>query len=145
MKIFIGSDHGGFELKNRISEYLKIKKYDVEDLGCFSNDSVDYPDIASKVAHSVVENDTLGILVCGTGIGMSIAANKINGVRASLVSDVFSAKATREHNNSNILCLGQRVIGDGLALEIVDNYLSSKFQEGRHLNRVNKIKELENE
>lgn len=140
MKIAIGSDHAGFELKNKIIEYLTKNNIEFIDVGTHSKESVDYPDYSSKVANLVTSKECeLGILVCGTGIGMSIAANKIEGIRAALVSDVFSAKATRNHNNSNVLCLGARVIGEDLALLIVDTWLNSNFEGGRHQARIDKF------
>ena len=144
MKIAIASDHGGLEYKNKIKKHLVTKGYDIIDEGTNSNESCDYPDYAKKVGSLVVSGQVeRGILVCGTGIGMSIAANKIKGIRAALCSDTFSAHATREHNDSNILCLGQRVIGESLALDIVDTWLNAEFQGGRHQNRIDKICELE--
>lgn len=142
LKIAIGSDHGGFKLKEKIIEYLKSQKIEHEDFGVFSEDSCDYPEIAKKVASEVVSKCcSRGILVCGTGIGMSIVANKIKGVRASLCSDTYSAKMTRAHNDSNILCLGQRVVGEGLALDIVEAWLSAEFEGGRHENRIKMIED----
>lgn len=142
--IAIGCDHGGFELKNVIIQHLESKGFDIKDYGCYTTDSVDYPDIAEVVCDSVVSGESeKGILVCGTGIGMSIAANKIKGIRAALLSDTFSAKMTAAHNNSNVIALGGRVVGPELAKEIVDAYLSSEFMGGRHQNRVDKIKKLE--
>lgn len=144
MKVFIGADHGGFSLKEVIVADLVKKGIEIEDLGTYSRDSVDYPDYAKKVTEKVLENNgSLGILVCGTGIGMSMAANKVKGIRAAVVGDVFSAVATREHNDANVLCLGERVIGPGLALLIVDKFISTEFQGGRHANRVGKICSME--
>jgi ribose 5-phosphate isomerase B len=144
MKIAIGSDHGGFELKSEVIKHLKSKDVDVEDFGTFTKDSCDYPDIALIVAKEVInKNYDFGILICGTGIGISIAANKVSGIRAALCSDTFSAHSCREHNDANILALGQRVLGNGLALDIVDTFLSSTFQGDRHKNRINKISEIE--
>jgi ribose 5-phosphate isomerase B len=146
MKVIIGSDHGGFSLKETIIEFLKEGNYEVEDMGTYSTESCDYPNIASKVVKKVLSEDARGILVCGTGIGMSIAANKYAGIRASLCSDTFSARMTREHNNSNVLCLGERVIGKGLALDIVKIWLESEFSNNeRHQNRLNLINEIESE
>ena len=145
MKITIGSDHGGFELKSEVIKHLKNKGTEVKDVGTFTKDSCDYPDIALVVAEEVIEKKCdYGILICGTGIGVSIAANKVSGIRAALCSDTFSAHSSREHNDANILTLGQRVLGTGLALDIVDTFLSSTFQGGRHANRVKKITEIEN-
>ncbi|MFS0658004.1 ribose 5-phosphate isomerase B [Niallia alba] len=144
MKIAIASDHGGYQLKEAVKAHLLKTGLEVEDFGCHSRESVDFPDYAKNVGESIVSGtNQLGILCCGTGIGMSIAANKITGIRAAVVGDVFSAKATREHNDSNILCLGERVTGEGLACLIVDTWLSAEFLGGRHTNRINGIKELE--
>lgn len=141
MKVAIGADHGGFNYKNRVKEYLVACGFDVLDAGTFSADSCDYPQIAHKVAAMVANGEAeKGILICGTGIGMSIAANKIHGIRAALCSDTFSAKATREHNDSNILCLGERVIGEGLMLDIVQVWLDTPFSNGeRHIKRISMI------
>ena len=144
MKIAIGCDHGGFGHKNAIAEHLRERGFEVNDFGIYENKSVDYPEIALKVANSVKsgEND-LGILVCGTGIGMSLAANKVNGIRAAALSDHFSAKYTRLHNNSNILCLGGRVIGIGTAIELADVFVDTEFEGGRHQRRIDMITEIE--
>lgn len=145
MKIAIGCDHGGFEHKNAIAEHLKERGFEVTDFGIYENKSVDYPEIALKVANSVASGEnTLGILVCGTGIGMSMAANKVNGIRAAAVSDHFSAKYTRLHNNANILCLGGRVIGIGTALELADLFVDTEYEGGRHQKRLDMITEIEN-
>lgn len=145
MKIAIGCDHGGFEHKNAIAEHLKERGFEVTDFGIYENKSVDYPEIALKLANSVAAGEnTLGILVCGTGIGMSIAANKVNGIRAAAVSDHFSAKYTRLHNNANILCLGGRVIGVGTALELADLFVDTEYEGGRHQKRLDMITEIEN-
>ena len=138
-KIIIGSDHGGFKLKIDVKNHLIEQGYEVFDVGCMTEDSCDYPPIAQAVAKAVLEHNTRGILVCGTGIGMSIAANRFEGVRASLCSDTFSARMTRAHNNSNILCLGQRVVGTGLALDIVESWLVTPFEGGRHQRRIDMI------
>ncbi len=144
MKIAIGCDHGGLEHKNAIVEHLKERGFEVADFGIYEQVSVDYPDIAVKVAGSIKDGESeLGILVCGTGIGMSLAANKVKGIRAAAVSEHFSAKYTRLHNNSNILCLGGRVIGVGTALELVDLFVDTEFEGGRHAKRVNKITAIE--
>ncbi|EJP6473470.1 ribose 5-phosphate isomerase B [Clostridium botulinum] len=144
MKIALGSDHAGLPLKNEIIIHLKDKGIEIEDFGTYTEESCDYPDYAKKVAEKVAAKEfDFGILVCGTGIGISIAANKVKGIRAALCSDTFSAHACREHNNANILALGQRVVGVGLALDIVDNFLNAKFQGGRHENRINKMMEIE--
>ena len=142
--IALGSDHGGFALKQEVMKHLEEKGIPYKDYGCYSEDSVDYPDIAQKVCSEVV-NGTCdkGLLFCGTGIGMSIAANKINGIRAAVCSDWFSAKYTRLHNDANVLCLGGRVVGAGLACELVDVFLKTDYEGGRHQNRLNKIAALE--
>lgn len=141
--IILGSDHGGFELKGHIKKFLLEKGIEVKDMGCFSEESVDYPDIAKAVTAEVLKTGEKGILICGTGIGISIAANKVKGIRAALCSDVYSAKMCRQHNNANILCLGGRVTGRELACMIVDTYLTEEFEGGRHQNRVDKIHGLE--
>ncbi len=144
MKIAIGSDHGGLEHKNAIVAHLKERGFEVKDSGIYENHSVDYPDIALKVCSDITSGQCeRGILVCGTGIGMSLAANKVKGIRAAAVSEHFSAKYTRLHNDSNILCLGGRVIGVGTALELVDLFVDTEFEGGRHQNRVNKVMEIE--
>ncbi|MEL5900296.1 ribose 5-phosphate isomerase B [Clostridium sporogenes] len=144
MKIALGSDHAGLPLKNEIIKHLEGKGIEIKDFGTYTEESCDYPDYAQKVAEKVVAKEfDFGILICGTGIGISIAANKVKGVRAALCSDTFSAHACREHNNANILGLGQRVVGVGLALDIVDNFLNAEFQGGRNENRINKMMEIE--
>lgn len=144
MRIAIGSDHGGFRLKGEIMEHLKVKGIEVVDFGTFSEDSCDYPDVALEVAETVASKRfTFGILVCGTGIGIGIAANKVPGVRAALCSDTFSAHACREHNDANILTIGQRVVGTGLALDIVDTFLKAEFEGSRHSKRIDKISQIE--
>jgi ribose 5-phosphate isomerase B len=143
MRISLGSDHAGYRLKEEIKSWL-AKDHTVQDFGCYSEDSVDYADIAVLVAEAVAKGESdRGILVCGTGIGMSIAANKVKGIRAALVHDVFSAKATRAHNDSNILTMGARVIGSGLAQEIVNTWITGVFEGGRHVRRIGKITALE--
>ncbi|MEK9197430.1 ribose 5-phosphate isomerase B [Ureibacillus sp. 179-F W5.1 NHS] len=144
MKIAISSDHGGNNLRKEIMSLLDELQISYEDFGPKSNDSVDYPDYARPVAEGVASGKfDRGILICGTGIGMSIAANKVKGIRCALVHDVFSAKATRCHNDSNILAMGERVIGPGLAGEIVKAWLNTDFEGGRHTRRIDKISELE--
>lgn len=141
--IGIGCDHGGINLKNEIVNFLEENNLKYTDYGTYSKDAVDYPDYAKKVANDVA-NGTLskGILICGTGIGISITANKVKGIRAALCHDVFSAKATREHNNANILALGERVVGVGLALEIVNTFLNTPFSnDERHIRRINMIED----
>lgn len=140
----IGCDHGGFELKGHIINHLKGIGVEFKDFGCYDENSVDYPDIAEKVGKAVVGGECEnGILICGTGIGISIAANKIDGVRAALCGDVYSAKMTKQHNNANIICLGGRVTGRELACMIVDSWLGAEFEGGRHQNRIDKIHNLE--
>lgn len=137
MKISIAADHGGYLLKQEIIKHLTEKNIEVIDYGTNSPKSVDYPEYSYKVCDDVVAGKTdYGILVCGTGIGMSIAANKTPGIRAALVGDVFSARATRSHNNTNVLCLGERVTGKDLALLIVDTWLDTDFSGGRHQRRI---------
>ncbi|ASW44065.1 ribose 5-phosphate isomerase B [Clostridium isatidis] len=144
MKIALGSDHGGFELKETIKKFLLTEGYEIKDFGSNSTESCDYPDYALPVAEAVAKKEfDFGILVCGTGIGISIAANKVPGIRAALCSDTFSAHATREHNDANILTLGQRVVGEGLALDIVKTFLNTEFQGDRHQKRIDKITEIE--
>ena len=145
MKIAIGADHAGFRLKDDIAEALRAAGHEVEDFGCNCADSIDYPDYAIPVCEKVASGEAdRGILICGTGIGMSIAANKIPGIRCALVHDLFSAKATREHNDTNVLAMGERVIGPGLALEIAKVWIETQFSQGpRHQNRIDKIKRLE--
>ncbi|MDR5659723.1 ribose 5-phosphate isomerase B [Serpentinicella sp. ANB-PHB4] len=144
MKIALGSDHGGLELKELIKDHLEKKGFELKDFGTDSQDSCDYPDFALPVSEAVVKGEfDRGILICGTGIGISIAANKVPGVRCATVSDCFSAKATRQHNDSNILALGGRVVGPGLALEIVDIWIATAFEGGRHQKRIDKIADLE--
>ena len=143
--IAIGCDHGGLTLKKCLIQYLEKNKIEYKDFGTYTEQSCDYPDIAIKLAVSVAKKEyEKGILICGTGIGMSIAANKVKGIRAALCHDVFSAKATRKHNDANIMTCGERVIGQGLFLEIVDAFLNTDFEGGRHSTRVNKISEFEN-
>ncbi|KMY42952.1 ribose 5-phosphate isomerase [Bacillus sp. FJAT-27916] len=144
MKVALASDHGGLNIKNEIADLLKEMGIEFEDFGCDCNTSVDYPDYAQPVAEKVAAGEfDRGILICGTGIGMSIAANKVKGIRAALVHDVFSAEATRAHNNSNVLTMGERVIGPGLARMIAKVWLTTEFEGGRHENRINKIANLE--
>ena len=145
MKIAIGCDHGGFHLKEKIKEYLSAREIEVKDKGTYSEERVDFPLYAEKVAEAVTGKEAdLGILCCGTGIGMSIAANKIKGIRAAVVGDCFSAKATREHNDSNILCLGERVTEEALALKILDEWLNAEFEGDRHIERLNQLADIEN-
>lgn len=142
----IGSDHGGFELKQKIMEYLDKQGILYRDYGTYSEESVDYPDIAKTVCTAIsIGECSRGILICGTGIGISIAANKIPGIRAALCSDVFSAKMAKQHNNANVICMGGRVIGSELACMIVDTWYHETFQAGRHQLRIDKISALEKE
>ena len=144
MKLAIASDHAGFELKRELLEVLSHRKVTVHDVGCFSSDAVDYPDFAVEVAKAVAAGKAdLGILVCGTGIGMSIVANKFKGVRAALCHTEFEARMSRAHNDANILCLGSRVTGAGLARVVLEAFLNTKFEGGRHERRVQKIKDAE--
>jgi len=145
MKIALGSDHGGYQLKENLKEYLKGLNVEYIDFGCENEKSVDYPDIGFKVAIEVKSGKyDRGILICGTGIGMSVVANKVRGIRAALCYNEFTARCAREHNDANILVLGGRVIGSGLAEEIVKVWLKAKFcQKERHINRLNKIKQEE--
>jgi len=138
-KIIIGSDHGGFNLKTEIIKHLEELGYEVSDLGCYSKESCDYPLIAKSVAEKVLDSNSRGILICGTGIGVSIAANRYKGIRASHCTDTFTARMTRMHNDSNILCLGERITGVGLALDIVDIWLNTDFEGGRHQKRIDMI------
>ncbi|MBI3813696.1 MAG: ribose 5-phosphate isomerase B [Nitrospinae bacterium] len=143
-KIAIAADHGGFELKEDIKLFLKEIGYEPVDFGTHNNDSVDYPDFGIKVAEAISKGDmTKGILICGTGIGMSIVVNKFSNVRGALCNDVYTTRMSREHNDSNILILGGRVVGKGLAREMVRTWLTAKFEGGRHQKRLDKIKELE--
>lgn len=144
MKIAISSDHGGNNLRKEIVNLLNEIGIEYKDYGPHTDDSVDYPDYATPVANAVVNGEAdRGILICGTGIGMSIAANKVKGIRCALVHDIFSAKVTRGHNDSNILAMGERVVGPGLAREIARTWLTEEFEGGRHATRVQKITDLE--
>ncbi len=143
MKIAIGSDHAGVVLKAEITKILEELSYEVINCGTDSLESVDYPDIAVKVAKEVIDYNILGIIICGTGIGISIAANKIPGIRAALCQDIYTARLAREHNNANIVSIGARITGPGLATEIVKTFIKTDFLEGRHQRRVEKIKEIE--
>ena len=142
--IALGCDHGGFSLMAEVIKHLEERGIEFKNFGTLDGCAIDYPDIALPVAKSVVSGEAeKAILICGTGIGMSIAANKVKGIRASVCGDEFSAKFTRLHNNANILCLGARVIGGGIALELVDIFLDTPFEGGRHLTRINKIADIE--
>lgn len=138
-KIIIGSDHGGFNLKTNIVKHLENNGVEIVDLGCYFPESCDYPVIAQSVAKEVLATGARGILVCGTGIGVSIAANRFEGIRASHCTDTYTARMTRMHNDSNILCLGERITGVGLALDIVDIWLNTPFEGGRHQKRIDMI------
>lgn len=141
--IGLGCDHGGYHLKLEIIKYLEENKIEYKDFGCDSEESVDYPVYAKKVAHAVADGECeKGILICGTGIGISIAANKVKGIRAALCHDCFSAQATREHNDANILAMGARVVGAGHAIKIVDTFLNTEFSnDERHIRRIEQIEE----
>lgn len=145
-KVFIGCDHAALDMKNAIIEYVKELGFEAIDEGAYTTERVDYPIYAKKVALGVKENEgAKGILICGTGIGMSLAANKVKGIRAAAVSEVYSAKLTRQHNNSNIVCIGARVIGIETAKMIVDAFLNTEYEGGRHQVRVDMITAMENE
>ncbi|MFW5924646.1 MAG: ribose 5-phosphate isomerase B [Myxococcota bacterium] len=139
-RIAIGSDHAGFKLKEELEAALIAKGHDVSDLGTHDEESTDYPDYAHPVARAVAGGDVeLAVLVCGTGVGMSMAANRHPGVRAAVVSEPFSARMARAHNDANVLCIGARVVGSGLALEVVEAFLETPFEGGRHARRVEKV------
>ena len=141
--IAVGCDHAGYELKNELIRHLKDRGYEVTDLGTYSADSCDYPDYAKKVCEEVVSGRAeKGLLVCGTGIGMSIAANKVRGIRAAVLSDEFSAQATREHNDANVLCLGARGLDTERAVKLLDIFLDTPFSEGaNHIRRISKLED----
>ena len=142
--IAIGSDHGGFELKEHIKKHLEELGLEYKDYGTYNEDSVDYPDCAVPVCSAIQDGEAdMGILICGTGIGISIAANKHKGIRAALCGDVYSAKMTKVHNNANVICLGGRVTGRELAFMIVDTWLEAEFEGGRHNARIEKIHKIE--
>lgn len=145
--IAIGSDHAGFSVKEKVRELLakEFSGIEVKDCGCFNESSVDYPDLAQAVGETVAKRkDALGILVCGSGIGVAIAANKINGVRAATAWDATSARLSREHNDANVVCFGSRLVGIEVVNDIVRSWIGASFQAGRHANRVEKIRQLEN-
>ncbi|GMT43418.1 MAG: ribose 5-phosphate isomerase B [bacterium] len=144
-RVVIGSDHAGFEMKEQIKKYLKQNGYDVLDEGTDSTDSVDYPDFAAKTVTECLKSGAAGIVICGTGIGASISANKIKGARAALCHDAYTAIYSRRHNDANILALGGRVTGVDVGIQIVDLFLSTKFDGGRHRLRIDKISKLEEE
>lgn len=142
--IYIGSDHGGFELKSELIAFVKNElKLEIEDLGCHSKESVDYPDFAVEVCKKVIKKNSLGILICTTGIGISISANRIKGIRCALCSEEYSASMARRHNDANVLALGGKVIGIGLAKSILKTFINSQFEGGRHKRRVDKIDLIE--
>ena len=144
--IAIGCDHGGFELAKKIMEHFDKNGIEYKNFGTYGGEAVDYPDIALPLSKSVAQGECeKGILVCGTGIGMSMAANKVKGIRAAVCTDHFSVKFTRLHNNANVLCLGGRVLGDLFALELVDIFLNTEYEGGRHQNRLDKIAAIEEE
>ena len=144
--IATGSDHGGYLLKEEIKKHLKEKGYEFKDFGTDSTASCDYPVYAEKVCRAVQSGECeKGILICGTGIGMSMCANKCKGIRAAVCGDHFSAEFTRKHNNANVLCLGARVIGAGVAMQLVDIFLTTEYEGGRHEKRVEMMMQLENE
>lgn len=144
MKIVIGSDHAGFELKEAVKTKLEGEGYEVTDVGCFSSESVDYPKYGHAVGKAVVSGEAdRGIAICGTGIGISIAANKVPGVRAGVVSSVWQAEMTKAHNDANVLCMGARVVDQQLAFDMVDKWLSTEFMGDKHLRRINEIEDLD--
>jgi len=144
--IALGSDHGGFFLKQDIIKHLETQGVAYKDFGNYDEGAIDYADVAVPVCRSVQSGECeLAILICGTGIGMSLAANKMKGIRAAACSETFSARLTRLHNNSNVLCLGARVIGAGTALDMVDLFITSQFEGGRHQTRIDKVMSLEKE
>ncbi len=144
MKIAIGADHAGFRLKEHLARFLEQRGHQVEDQGTFSDDSVDYPEYAAAVAEEIAAGRAdRGLLVCGTGIGVAIAANKIDGVRAATCNDLFTAAKAREHNDANVLTLGARVVGEGLAEDIVQSFIETDFEAGRHQRRIDQIQALE--
>lgn len=144
MKYYIGTDHAGFALKDYVKSLLEAKGHEVSDLGPFSDERVDYPDYAKAVATAVAKDrGSMGVLICGSGIGMSISANKVNGIRAAEVFDGYTARMARAHNDANIVCFGERVVGKGVAEDIIDNWCATEFEGGRHAGRVEKIMAIE--
>jgi RpiB/LacA/LacB family sugar-phosphate isomerase len=143
MEFVIGCDHAGYKLKNEIISTFQARGYNVIDCGTYSEDSVDYPDYAKSVADIVLEKKIPGILICGSGIGISIAANKIPGIRAALCTNEYTARLARQHNDANILAIGARITAAGFALEIVDTFIKTEFEAGRHTRRIEKIHLLE--
>ena len=143
MKIAIGCDHGGYALKLAVKKHLEEKGYEVVDYGCQSTESVDYPVYGEKVGRAVAGSECeLGVLICGTGIGISLAANRVKGVRAAVCSEPYSAEMTRRHNNANIIAFGARVVGEGTAMTIVDAFLGAQFEGGRHARRVDMLEAI---
>ena len=144
MRVAIGADHGGFELKEYLKKICQDKGIETADLGTYSTESCDYPLIADKVAAEIIRGGAdFGVLICGTGIGISISANKVKGIRAACCSDCYSAEMTRRHNDANILCFGGRVVGPGLAQKMVELFLKTEFEGGRHARRIAKIADIE--
>lgn len=144
MKLVIGCDHGGFELKEAVRAHLEEKGYEYEDFGAYSTDSVDYAPIAAKAAHAVADGAAdRGILICSTGLGICMAANKVKGIRAATCTNQFCAEMTRRHNNANILCMGGKIVDTATALEMVDIFLSTEFEGGRHQRRIDQIAQIE--
>ena len=144
MKLVIGCDHAGYELKGPVMEHLKSKGYELIDVGTHSTDSCNYPEYAYKLCTTITSGEAdLGILICGTGVGMLIAANKVEGIRAACVSDTFSARLTRQHNDTNVLCFGARVVGLGIACDLCDNFLEAEYEGGKHAKRVDMIHAIE--
>ena len=140
MKFYVATDHAGLELKNWTVELLRSRGFEVEDLGPFTADRVDYPDFAKKVCEAVLnDTNTQGILICGSGIGMSMTANRFKGIRAALCHDAYTAEMARKHNDANVLCFGERIVGKGVAESIIDAWLNNTFEGGRHTGRVLKI------
>lgn len=146
MKLALGCDHGGFELMQLVKKHLEEKGYEYEDFGTYSTDSCNYPDFGKKAAQAVASGACdRGIVICGTGIGISLSANKVKGIRCALCCDCYSAEMSRRHNNANMIALGARVLGSDLALKILDTYLEAPFDGGRHETRVNLLMAIENE
>ncbi len=143
MKFYVATDHAGIDLKDITVEMLRAKGHEVEDLGPFSKDRVDYPDYAVKVSEAVLADDSAhGILICGSGIGMSMSANRFHGIRAALCHDAYTATMARAHNNANVLCFGERIVGVGVAESILDSWIAGSFEGGRHAGRVEKIEAI---
>ncbi len=144
MKFYVATDHAGIDLKDITVEMLRSKGHEVEDLGPFSKDRVDYPDYAVKVCEAVLADETAhGVLICGSGIGMSMSANRFHGIRAALCHDAYTATMARAHNNANILCFGERIVGVGVAESIIDSWIAGAFEGGRHAGRVEKIEAIQ--